>query len=96
MKMLDALVTSVSLSLDVWMEFHVGFFEYAEVVSSAWAEIGAYDPKWHRIGILALGQLGYDELCFERMTLLFARVIAFLSFFGRSTGDSEASTKMTS
>ena len=27
MKTLDALVTRVSLSLDVWMEFHVGFFE---------------------------------------------------------------------
>ncbi len=96
MKTLDALVASVSLSLDVWMEFHVGFFEDAEVVSSALAKIRAYDPKWRRIGILALGQFGYDELGFERMTLLFARVIAFLFFFGRSTGDSEASTKMTS
>ena len=27
MKTLDALVTSVSLSFGVWMEFHVGFFE---------------------------------------------------------------------
>ena len=27
MKTLDALVTTVSLSFGIWMEFHVGFFE---------------------------------------------------------------------
>jgi hypothetical protein len=27
MNMLDALVTRVSLSFGVWMEFHLGFFE---------------------------------------------------------------------
>jgi hypothetical protein len=84
MKTLDALVTRVSLGLDVWMEFHLGFFEQTEVVSFAIAEIGAYNLKWSCLGILGLGQLGYDELGFERMALLFARVIAFLSFFGRS------------
>jgi hypothetical protein len=26
-KTLDALITSVSLSFDIWMEFHLGFFE---------------------------------------------------------------------
>ncbi len=96
MQMLDTLVTSVSLSFGGWMEFHLGFFEQAKVVSSAMTEIRAYDPKRSRLGILVVGQLRYDELGFESMTLLFARVIAFLSFFGRSTGDSEASTKMTS
>ncbi len=53
-------------------------------------EIGAYDLKWSSLAILALGQLGYNEMCFERMALLFARIIAFLSFFWHSTGDSEA------
>lgn len=96
MNTLDALVTRVSLSLDVWVEFHVGFFEQTEVVFPTMTEIGADDPKWSRLGILVLGLLGYDELGFERMALLFARVKAFLSFFGRSTGDSEASIKMTS
>jgi hypothetical protein len=96
MDMLETLVTSISLSFGIWMQFHVGFFEQTEVVSSAIAEIGADDLKRSRLGILGLGQLGYDELGFERMALLFARVIAFLSFFGRSIGDSEASTRITS
>lgn len=96
MNMLEALVTCISLSFGVWMQLHVGFFEQTEVVSSAMTEIGAYDPKWNLLGILMLGQLGYDELGFERMALLFARVVAFLSFFGRSMGDLEASIKMTS
>ena len=56
-------------------------------------EVGAYDLKRSSLGILRLGELGYDELCFESMALLFARVIAFLSFFGRSIGDSEASIR---
>ena len=96
MKTLDALVTRVSLGFGVWVQFHVGFFEQTEVVSSAMAEIRAYDPKWSSIRILMLGQLSYDELCFEGMALLFARVIPFLSFFGRSIGDSEASIRITS
>ena len=41
MDMLEALVTSISLSFGIWMQFHVGFFEQTEVVSSAIAEIGA-------------------------------------------------------
>lgn len=96
MEMLETLVTRVSLSFGIWMQFHLGFFEQTEVVSFAIAEIGADDLKWSGLGILGLGQFGYDELGFERMALLFARVIAFLSFFGRSIGDSEASIKMTS
>ena len=95
MKTLDALVTRVSLGFGVWVQFHVGFFEQTEVVSFAIAEIGADDLKWSCLGILGLGQFGYDELGFERMALLFARVIPFCSF-GRSIGDSEASTRITS
>ncbi len=45
MDMLEALVTCVSLSFGIWMEFHLGFFEHTEVVSFAIAEFGAYDPK---------------------------------------------------
>jgi hypothetical protein len=41
MDVLDALVTRVRLSFDVWVEFHVGFFEQAEVVSSPIAEVRA-------------------------------------------------------
>ena len=96
MKTLDALVPRVGLNFDLWMHLHVGFFEHTEVVSSARTEIGADDSKGRRIALLMLRQLGYDKLSFERMTLLFARVVAFLSFFGRSMGDSEASIKMTS
>src|SRR5215475_8736086 len=96
MDLLDALVTSVSLGFGVWMEFHFGFFEQTEVMSSAITEVRAYDLKWSSLGILVLGPLGYDELCFESMALLFPRVIAFLSFFGRSIGDSEASIRITS
>jgi hypothetical protein len=55
MKTLDTLVTRVRLSLDVWMQFHVGFFEQTEVVSFAIAEIGADDLKWSCLGILGLG-----------------------------------------
>ena len=96
MKTLDALVPRVGLNFDLWMHLQVGFFEHTEVVSSARTEIGADDSKGRRIALLILRQLGYDKLSFERMTLLFARVVAFLSFFGRSMGDSEASIKMTS
>src|SRR5436190_1774948 len=73
MEMLETLVTRVSLSFGIWMQFHLGFFEHTEVVSSAIAEIGADDLKWSCLGILGLGQLGYNELSFERMALLFAR-----------------------
>ena len=41
MDMLDALVTRVRLSFDVWVQFHVGFFEHTEVVSSPITEIRA-------------------------------------------------------
>ena len=45
MDMLDALVTRVSLSFDVWVQFHVGFFEQTEVVSSPITEIHAQNLK---------------------------------------------------
>ena len=45
MQMLDALVTRVRLSFDVWVQFHVGFFEHTEVVSSPVTEIRAQDLK---------------------------------------------------
>jgi uncharacterized membrane protein YwaF len=55
MDMLDALVPRVSLSFGIWMEFHLGFFEQAEVMSSAIAEIRADNLKWSSLGILGLG-----------------------------------------
>ena len=73
MDILDALIISVSLSFGVWVEFHVGFFEQTEVVSFAIAEIGADDLKWSCLGILGLGQFGYDELGFERMALRYVQ-----------------------
>ena len=73
MDILDALVISVSLSFGVWVEFHVGFFEQTEVVSSPITEVRAYDLKWSGFGILGLGQLGYDELCFESMALRYVQ-----------------------
>jgi hypothetical protein len=45
MDMLDALVTCVSLSFGIWEEFHVGFFEQTEVVSSPMTEVRAQDLK---------------------------------------------------
>ena len=96
MKTLETLVARVGLNFGIWMQFHLGLFEHTEVVSSPRTEIGADDAKGSRIVLLMLRQLGYDKLRFKRMTLLFARVVAFLSFFGRSMGDSEASMRMTS
>src|SRR5690348_17729891 len=96
MHVLDALVPPIRLSFDLWMQVHLGFFEQTEIVFSARTHICADDLKWSCSRILSLGQLGYNDLGFECMTFLFARIIALLSFFGRSTGDSVASIKTTS
>lgn len=96
MEMLKALVTSIGLCFDVRMQLHFRLFEHTEVVFFSRTEIGADDLKESSLGILWLGLLGYNELGFERMAFLFARVRAFLSFFGRSMGDSVASIRITS
>lgn len=64
MQMLDALVPTIRLSFDLWMQVHLGFFEQTEVVFPARTEIRAYDLKWSCSRILSLGPLGYNYLGF--------------------------------
>lgn len=97
MEMLDALVPRVSLSgcLSGW-SLTLDSLNKRKSCLLPLLKLVQMSLQWSRLGILGLGQLGYNKLGFECMALLFARIIAFLSFFGRSIGDSEASIKMTS
>jgi len=83
----NALVSAVSYGFGVLIEVYPGILEQSEVMSFSWSKVGTQ---------YFLVLLTDDYLAFGRMTLLFARVVPPLSFFGRSTGDSEASTRATS
>ena len=83
----DALVATVSDGVGVCLEIHLGVFEQLEVMCFAWSKVSCDDfPRLLVDDYLALGS----------MALLLARVVASLSFFGRSTGDSLASMRAIS
>ena len=86
MHFLDTDVAGIDLTFRGCPEMHSGLFEQPKVVTLAIGKVGANNP---------FGFLIYDYLAFERVSFLFAGVVFPLSFFGRSIGDSEASTRTT-
>lgn len=86
-EMLDTLIARIGLDDTVGMEPDVGFFEEPEIMATAIGHIGT-----EYLGCLFVD----DDLAFDGMAFLLAGIGAPLSFFGRSTGDSEASTSITS
>ncbi len=87
MEVLDALVAGIGFDGNVGVKSHLGLFKEPEVMPTAIRDSGADD---------LFGLFVDDNLTLYGMAFLFAGVVALLSFFGRSIGDSEASTKITS
>src|SRR5512133_514345 len=86
MKVCQALVTSVSQDPDVlgYVQFIV--LEKLEVMLAALAKGSRHNFSGFLVG---------NQLRFLRMSLLFTAIVLFLAFFGRSTGCSLASTRIT-
>ena len=83
----DALVAAVGYGLRIFLEVNSGVSEQTKVMGFAWSKVRTNDL----FVLLVDGQLA-----FSGVPLLFAGVVALLSFFGRSTGDSLASMRITS
>lgn len=81
------LVTTVGDGIGVRFEMYPGTLEQLEIMSFTGSEVGADNCP---------GSFVDDYLAFGSVPFLLAGVGAPLSFFGRSTGDSEASTRTTS
>lgn len=84
---MNTLVASISLAFCSWLKSNFGFFEKTKIVSSPVGNVRADD---------LVSFLVYDNLAFNGVAFLFAGVVTFLSFFGRSIGVSVASTNTTS
>lgn len=82
-----ALVTAVCRDVRRLLAMDLGLPEQFEVMGLAWCEGSADD---------LFGLFVDDYLAFGSMPFLLAGVVLALSFFGRSTGDSLASTSTTS
>ena len=87
MKFCQALITGIGQQAKMFREFTGLVFEQLEVVFASLTKGCGYD-----LGTFSVS----DDLRFLGMTLLFATVMPFLAFFGRSTGCSLTSTKTTS
>ena len=83
----NALVAVVRYDSGVLLAVHFGILEQLEVMGFAWREVRTNDL----FVLLVDGQLAFGGMPF-----LLPGVVPSLSFFGRSTGDSEASTRITS
>jgi hypothetical protein len=81
------LVTSVCEDPNVLCNVELVIFEKLEIMLAALAKGGSYNFSGLLVG---------DQLRFLCMSPLFATVMLFLAFFGRSTGYSLASTSITS
>lgn len=87
MQLLDTLVAGVGLSFDIRMQSYTRFLAQPEVMSPATPKAGTDN----RLSVFI-----DNDLAFYGVPLLFAGVVLALSFFGRSMGDSVASTSTTS
>ena len=87
MKVCQALVTSIRQDLYVFGNVEFLLLEKLEVMLATMTKSGGYNFS---------GFLVVDQLCFLGMSLLYAAVVRFLAFFGRSTGCSLTSTRITS
>jgi hypothetical protein len=83
----DTLVAAVGDGSGVSLEVYLGVFEQTKVMSFTWSKVSRYDSFCFLVD---------DYLALGSVALLLAGVVAPLSFFGRSTGDSLASTRATS
>jgi hypothetical protein len=67
------------------MNMHLTLFKHPEIMCSSLVYVHRDDPAIS----------GYDQLCLEGMSLLFAGIILPLFFLGLSTGLSATSTNTT-
>lgn len=87
MKFRQSLIASVCQNAEMFRKLTGILFEQLEVVFASMTKGGGYD-----LSTLSV----CNHLRFLGMTLLFATVVPFLAFFGRSTGCSLTSTSITS
>src|SRR6185503_18959672 len=83
----QALVTSIGQNSNVLSNVQFVVLEKLKVMLAALAKSSGHNFSSFLVG---------DQLRFLRVSLLFAAVVRFLAFFGRSTGCSLASTRITS
>jgi len=83
----QSLIASIRQNAKMLRKFTGIIFEQLKVMFASVAKSGSYDLSTFSIG---------NYLCFLSVTLLFAAVMPFLAFFGRSTGCSLTSTSITS
>jgi len=87
MKFHQSLIASICQNAKVLREFTSVIFEQLKVMFASVAKGGSHD-----LGAFSVS----NYLRFLSMSLLFATVMPFLAFFGRSTGCSLTSTSTTS
>jgi hypothetical protein len=87
MKFHQALIASICQNPKVFREFTGIVFEQLKVVFASMTKSCGYDLSTFSVS---------DDLSFLSVTLLFAAVMPFLAFLGRSTGCSLTSTRITS
>ena len=87
MQFCQALVASISQDPNVLGKVEFIVLEQLEVMLAALAKGSRHDFSGFLVG---------DQLRFLRVSPLFATIVLFLAFFGRSTGCSLASTSITS
>ena len=87
MKLCQTLVASIRQDPNVLGNVELVILEKLKVMLAALAKGGRHNFSGFLVG---------DQLRFLSMSLLFAAVVLFLAFFGRSTGCSLASTRITS
>lgn len=87
MKFRQSLIASICQNAQMFRELTGIVFEHLEVVFAAMTKGGGYD-----LGTFSISH----HLRFLGVPLLFAAVMPFLAFFGRSTGCSLTSTSTTS
>src|ERR1041384_6657852 len=87
MKLCQPLVASICQDANVLCNLQLVILEQLKVMFAALAKGSGYNLSRFLIG---------DQLRFLGMPPLFAAIVLFLAFFGRSTGCSLASTRITS
>ena len=87
MQFRDALIAAVGEQFKALMQVKFAVFVKSEIVCRATTVCRADDEPCAPVN---------DDLAFQGVALLFATVVAFLLFFGRSIGVSATSTTMNS
>ena len=87
MQICQALVASICQDSNVLCNLQFVVLEQLKVMFATLAECGGHNFRGFLVG---------DQLRFLGVALLFAAIVLFLAFFGRSTGCSLTSTRITS